>query len=268
MTRRAERFARAANGQPMTPEEADEHQRHAWRIVLAVSLCNYGIVGFTLWFCAHIGSRINTITMIVIGLSYTMILPALVAALFLPHRKPVFDDRRSLVVLPGSGAQLYAILVGAVLLCVIGTTTILISFTLRRPMLLFPIGLIPFTLAVILTHDPLEKRFITPPARQWIRLAPYGASFKCLNKKTPIGFTWSQEPRVVRVQGGDTYIDYIRIEDIHLEKSLSLAGKPLTFTQLDALLDHFNTHPHDRQLLAQPEGADLVQTLLDTTPRP
>ena len=44
---------------------------------------------------------------------------------------------------------------------------------------------------------------------------------------------------------------------------------PITsLTQLDALLDHFNTHPADRQLLAQPEGADLVQTLLDTTPRP
>ena len=252
----------------MTPQEADNSVRHRWLTSLKASAIICVSSGLALWVCSRIGGRNTAITMVVFIAAYVAILPTEFASLIQPHRKPIFDGHRRAVILPGSAAQLNATLITALLLCVIGITTIIIAFAVSSPLTLVPIGLLPIIWAIRLIVHPFTNRLVLPPTQQWIRLAPYGVSFKCLNQKTHTTFAWSQEPRIARIQGAYTYIDYIKLDDFHLEEPLSLTGKPLTFTQLDRLLDHFNTHPADRQLLALPEGAQLVQTLLDTTPRP
>ena len=60
-------------------------------------------------------------------------------------------------------------------------------------------------------------------------------------------------PTIILNADPDTYDGPWRISSEHI-------GIP--FTGLDALIRHFNEHPEDRQLLATPEGVDLVNDIL------
>ena len=103
--------------------------------------------------------------------------------------------------------------------------------------------------------------------KQSFTLSPHALTITASPLQGEVRIPWTDNARVGTTDPTGT--------EIHPDPSIPKLTYTIKFdcpatslTQLDALLDHFNTHPADRQLLAQPEGADLVQTLLDTTPRP
>ncbi|MBF0940356.1 MAG: hypothetical protein HXK03_05715, partial [Schaalia georgiae] len=103
--------------------------------------------------------------------------------------------------------------------------------------------------------------------KQSFTLSPHALTITASPLQGEVRIPWTDNARVGTTSLAGT--------EIHPDPSIPKLTYTIKFdcpatslTQLDTLLDHFNTHPHDRPLLAQPEGAQLVQTLLDTTPQP
>ena len=151
--------------------------------------------------------------------------------------------------------------------CAIAAGTMVYGFITGYPVHAFLWATGPATVGYIMAQDRhLGLRTLRTP-RQSLTLSPRALTITASPSKGEIRIPWTDNARV----GTSDILGTRILPD-------PTTGKPpytvifdctaTSLTQLDTLLDHFNTHPADRQLLALPEGADLVQTLLDTTPRP
>jgi len=197
-----------------------------------------------------------------------MLLPlALLAGAFsyVARRKPraVFTNH---VEIPGTGIIHITLITVAYICYAIAAGTMVYGFITGYPVHAFLWATGPATAGYFITQDRhLGLRTLRTP-RQSLTLSPRALTITASPLKGEVRIPWTDNARV-----GTTSLVGTEIHPDPSIPKLTYTVKfdcPITsLTQLDALLDHFNTHPADRQLLALPEGADLVQTLLDTTPR-
>ena len=192
--------------------------------------------------------------------------PMAVILTYIARRRPraVFTTQ---VEIPGTNAVRFVMFFVACAYYAIAAGTMVYGFITRYPVHAFLWATGPATVGYIMAQDRhLGLRTLRTP-RQSLTLSPRALTITASPLQGEVRIPWTDNARVGMTDLTGT--------DIHPDPSipkLTYTVKfdcPATsFTQLDRLLDHFNTHPHDRQLLALPEGADLVQTLLDTTPQP
>ncbi len=191
--------------------------------------------------------------------------PMAVILTYIARRRPraVFTTQ---VEIPGTNAVRFVNLFIVCAYCAIAAGTMVYGFITRYPVHAFLWATGPATVGYIMAQDRhLGLRTLRTP-RQSLTLSPRALTITASPSKGEIRIPWTDN-------------SHLGTSDILGTRILPdpTTGKPpytvifdctaTSLTQLNALLDHFNTHPHDRQLLALPEGADLVQTLLDTTPR-
>ena len=149
----------------------------------------------------------------------------------------------------------------------IAAGTMVYGFITGYPVHAFLVATGPATVGYVCTQQrSMSLRALLMP-KQSFTLSPHALTITASPLQGEVRIPWTDNARVGTTDPTGT--------DIHPDPSIPKLTYTIKFdcpatslTQLDHLLDHFNTHPHDRQLLAQPEGADLVQTLLDTTPQP
>jgi len=192
-------------------------------------------------------------------------IPLALVFTYVAHRRPraVFTTQ---VEIPGTKAPLFARTFAMFLCYAIAAGTMVYGFITHYPIHAFLWATGPATAGYILME---EYRGIRPMfhARQNFALSPTAIAITSLISQETTLIPWTDNAHV-----GTTTFDRTQIlPDPAANKppyTAAFEGSFVSRLQLDHLLDHFNTHPQDRPLLAQPEGADLVQTLLDTTPQP
>ena len=193
------------------------------------------------------------------------LLPMAAVLTYVPRRRPrtAFTTQ---VEIPGTNSIQIVIAIVAYLYCLVAAGTMVYGFITGYPVHAFLWATGPATAGYILME---EYRGIRPMfhARQNFALSPTAIAITSLISQETTRIPWTDNAHV-----GTTTFDRTEVlPDPAANKppyTTFFEGSFVSRLQLDRLLDHFNTHPADRQLLAQPEGADLVQTLLDTTPRP
>ena len=198
-----------------------------------------------------------------------MLLPlALLAGAFsyMARRKPraVFTDH---VEVPGTSIIHITLIAVAYICYAIAAGTMVYGFITGYPVHAFLWATGPATAGYFITQDRHLGLRAALRAKQSLLLSPEALTLTASPSQNEVRIPWTDNTRVGTsdILGTRMLPDPITGKPPYTVKFNS----PITsLTQLDHLLDHFNTHPADRQLLAQPEGADLVQTLLDTTPQP
>ena len=198
-----------------------------------------------------------------------MIIPLIPLALvftYVARRRPraVFTTQ---VEIPGTNAVRFVMFFVVCAYYAIAAGTMVYGFITRYPVHAFLVATGPATVGYITASaGRLGPRTLLMP-KQSFTLSPHALTITASPLQGEVRIPWTDNARVGTTDPTGT--------DIHPDPSIPKLTYTIKFdcpatslTQLDALLDHFNTHPADRQLLAQPEGADLVQTLLDTTPQP
>lgn len=76
-------------------------------------------------------------------------------------------------------------------------------------------------------------------------------------------FRWDQNVRIFDIDTVKHHVDLFADPDTYDGPwGLCCRTIGIPFTGLDALIRHFNEHPEDRQLLATPQGVDLVNDIL------
>ena len=198
-----------------------------------------------------------------------MLLPlALLAGAFsyVARRKPraVFTNH---VEIPGTGIIHITLITVAYICYAIAAGTMVYGFITGYPVHAFLWATGPTTAGYFITQDRHLGLRAALHAKQSLLLSPEALTLTASPSQAEVRIPWTDNARVGTT--GFLGTDIVPEPTTDKPPYTVMFHCPVTsLTQLDALLDHFNTHPHDRPLLALPEGADLVQTLLDTTPRP
>ena len=198
-----------------------------------------------------------------------MLLPlALLAGAFsyVARRKPraVFTNH---VEIPGTGIIHITLITVAYICYAIAAGTMVYGFITGYPVHAFLWAVGPASAGYLLANDRHTSLHALLMPKQSFTLSPHALTITASPLQGEVRIPWTDNARVGTTDPTGTEIH--PDPSVHkLTYTVKFDCPATSFTQLDRLLDHFNTHPADRQLLAQPEGADLVQTLLDTTPRP
>ena len=249
-----------------SPAEADRRTRRAGLVlagfVLAMALGVALLVGmhrvlhYEYLRTGYVFVAAMTIPFIPLALVFT----------YVAHRRPraVFTTQ---VEIPGTNAARFVTFFMVCAYYVIAAGTMVYGFITGYPVHAFLWATGPATVGYIMAQDRhLGLRTVRMP-RQSLTLSPRALTITASPSKGEVRIPWTDNARVGTTDPTGT--------EIHPDPSIPKLTYTIKFdcpatslTQLDALLDHFNTHPADRPLLAQPEGAQLVQTLLDTTPQP
>ena len=194
------------------------------------------------------------------------LIPLALVFTYATRRRPraVFTTQ---VEIPGMYAVRFVIFFMVCAYYMIAAGTMVYGFITHYPVHAFLVATGPATVGYVMAETGcLGPRTLLMP-KQSLILSPCALTITASPSKGEVRIPWTDNARV-----GTTDLTGTEIHPDPSIPKLTYTVKfdcPITsLTQLDALLDHFNTHPADRQLLAQPEGADLVQTLLDTTPQP
>lgn len=252
--------------EPKNPAESDRKTRLLGPIAGGIFLV--GMLGVALLAAMH---RVLHYEYLRTGYVFTaaMLIPLIPMALvltYVPRRRSraVFTTQ---VEIPGTNNFRILALFLVCAYYVIAAGTMVYGFITGYPVHAFLWATGPATVGYIMAQDRhLGLRTLRTP-RQSLILSPCALTITASPSKGEVRIPWTDNARL----GTSDILGTRILPD-------PTTGKPpytvifdctaTSLTQLDALLDHFNTHPHDRPLLAQPEGADLVQTLLDTTPQP
>ena len=198
------------------------------------------------------------------------LLPMAAVLTYVPRRRPrtAFTTQ---VEIPGTNSIQIVIAIVAYLYCLVAAGTMVYGFITGYPVHAFLWAVGPASIVWLCAHERRLNLFKALRAKQSFLLSPEAltltASLTASPSQDEVRIPWTDNTRV----GTSDILGTRLLPEPTTDKPpyTVMFHCPITsLTQLDALLDHFNTHPADRQLLAQPEGADLVQTLLDTTPRP
>ena len=252
--------------EPKDPAESDRKTRLLGPIAGGIFLV--GVLGVALLAAMH---RVLHYEYLRTGYVFSMaffapLLPMAVVLTYVARRRPraVFTTQ---VEIPGTNAVRFVMFFVVCAYYAIAAGTMVYGFITRYPVHAFLWATGPATVGYIMAQDRhLGLRTLRTP-RQSLTLSPRALTITASPSKGEIRIPWTDNARVGTTDPTGT--------DIHPDPSIPKLTYTIKFdcpatslTHLDHLLDHFNTHPADRQLLALPEGADLVQTLLDTTPRP
>ena len=194
------------------------------------------------------------------------LIPMAVVLTYVARRRPraVFTTQ---VEISGTNAARFVTFFMVCAYYAIAAGTMVYGFITGYPVHAFLVATGPATVGYVCTQQrPVSLHTLLMP-KQSFTLSPHALTITASPLKGEVRIPWTDNARV-----GTTSLVGTEIHPDPSIPKLTYTVKfdcPITsLTQLDTLLDHFNTHPADRQLLALPEGADLVQTLLDTTPRP
>ena len=185
---------------------------------------------------------------------------------YVPRRRPraVFTTQ---VEIPGTNSIQTAIAIVAYLYCLVAVGTMGYGFITGYPVHAFLWATGPASIVWICAQERRLNLFKALRAKQSFLLSPEALTLTASPSKGEVRIPWTDNARV----GTTDFLGTRILPDPTTGKppyTVKFDCPAPSLTQLDALLDHFNTHPADRPLLAQPEGAQLVQTLLDTTPQP
>ena len=198
-----------------------------------------------------------------------MIIPFIPLALvftYVARRRPraVFTTQ---VEIPGTNAARFVTFFMVCAYYAIAAGTMVYGFITHYPVHAFLWAVGPASAAYLLADGRHMSLHTLRMPKQSFALSPHALTITASPLQGEVRIPWTDNARVGTTSLVGT--------EIHPDPSIPKLTYTVKFdcpatslTQLDRLLHHFNTHPHDRQLLAQPEGADLVQTLLDTTPQP
>ena len=194
------------------------------------------------------------------------LIPMAVVLTYVARRRPraVFTTQ---VEIPGTNAARFVMFFVACAYYAIAAGTMVYGFITGYPVHAFLWATGPATAGYFITQDRHLGLRAALHAKQSLLLSPEALTLTASPSQNEVRIPWTDNTRV----GTSDILGTRMLPDPTTDKppyTVIFDCPATSLTQLDALLDHFNTHPHDRQLLAQPEGADLVQTLLDTTPRP
>ena len=194
------------------------------------------------------------------------LIPMAVVLTYAARRRPraVFTTQ---VEIPGTNAARFVTFFMVCAYYAIAAGTMVYGFITGYPVHAFLWATGPATAGYFITQDRHLGLRAALHAKQSLLLSPEALTLTAAPSQDEVRIPWTDNARVGTT--GFLGTDIVPEPTTGKPPYTVMFHCPLTsLTQLDHLLDHFNTHPADRPLLAQPEGADLVQTLLDTTPRP
>lgn len=251
--------------EPKNPAESDRKTRLLGPIAGGIFLV--GMLGVALLAAMHRVLHYEYLRTgyVFIAAFFAPLIPMAVVLTYVARRRSraVFTTQ---VEIPGTNAFRYVMFFMVCAYYAIAAGTMVYGFITGYPVHAFLVATGPASAGYIRME---EYRGIRPMfhARQNFALSPTAIAITSLISQETTRIPWTDNAHV-----GTTTFDRTEIlPDPTANKppyTTAFEGSFVSRLQLDRLLDHFNTHPADRQLLAQPEGADLVQTLLDTTPRP
>ena len=194
------------------------------------------------------------------------LIPMAVVLTYAARRRPraVFTTQ---VEIPGTNAVRFVMFFMVCAYYAITAWTMVYGFITHYPVHAFLWAVGPATVGYVCTRErSVSLRTLRMP-KQSFTLSPHALTITASPLQGEVRIPWTDNAHVGTTSLAGT--------EIHPDPSIPKLTYTVKFdcpatslTQLDTLLDHFNTHPADRRLLALPEGAQLVQTLLDTTPRP
>ena len=194
------------------------------------------------------------------------LVPMAVVFTYVAHRRPraVFTTQ---VEIPGTNAARFVMFFMVCAYYVIAAGTMVYGFITGYPVHAFLWATGPASAGYLLANGRHMSLHTLLMPKQSFTLSPHALTITASPLQGEVRIPWTDNARVGTTSLAGT--------EIHPDPSIPKLTYTIKFdcpatslTQLDRLLHHFNTHPHDRPLLAQPEGAQLVQTLLDTTPQP
>ena len=249
-----------------SPAEADEGLRRSGALFGGIIVA--GALGVGLLVGLH---RLLHYEYLRTGYVFTaaMLIPLIPMALvltYVPRRRSraVFTTQ---VEIPGTNAARSVTFFMVCAYYAIAAGTMVYGFITGYPVHAFLVATGPATVGYVCTQQrSMSLRALLMP-KQSFTLSPHALTITASPLQGEVRIPWTDNARV----GTSDFFGTRILPDPTTSKppyTVIFDCTATSLTQLDTLLDHFNTHPADRQLLAQPEGADLVQTLLDTTPRP
>jgi hypothetical protein len=100
-----------------------------------------------------------------------------------------------------------------------------------------------------------------------MRVSPEYFEIHPLTDKEPTRIPWDLHPRITgghedTTANGACLFVHVSLDDLDNDLVFNMTGTPISFSQLERLIDYFVDKPEERAKLGQPEGARLVRSLL------
>ena len=98
-------------------------------------------------------------------------------------------------------------------------------------------------------------------------LSPEYFEIHPLTDKEPTRIPWDLHPRITGghedlTANGACLFVHVSLDGLDNDLVFDMTGTPISFSQLERLIDYFVDKPEERAKLSQPEGARLVRSLL------
>ena len=100
-----------------------------------------------------------------------------------------------------------------------------------------------------------------------MRVSPEYFEIHPLTDKEPTRIPWDLHPRITgghedTTANGACLFVHVSLDGLEEDLVFDMTGTPISFSQLERLIDYFVDKPEERAKLGQPEGARLVRSLL------
>lgn len=100
-----------------------------------------------------------------------------------------------------------------------------------------------------------------------MRVSPEYFEIHPLTDKEPTRIPWDLHPRITgghedTTANGACLFVHVSLDGLEEDLVFDMTGTPISFSQLERLIDYFANKPEERAKLGQPEGARLVRSLL------
>ena len=98
-------------------------------------------------------------------------------------------------------------------------------------------------------------------------LSPEYFEIHPLTDSAPTPIPWDMYPRIEGFTADDSaffpcMLMHVSVDGLDNDLVFDMTGTPISFSQLERLIDYFVDKPEERAKLGQPEGARLVRSLL------
>ena len=118
---------------------------------------------------------------------------------------------------------------------------------------------------VALTSSPYRRDAIHQGPL--MRVSPEYFEIHPLTDKEPTCIPWDLHPRITgghedTTANGPCLFVHVSLDGLENDLVFDMTGTPITFSQLERLVAYFVDKPEERAKLGQPEGAQLVRSLL------
>ena len=100
-----------------------------------------------------------------------------------------------------------------------------------------------------------------------MRVSPEYFEIHPLTDKEPTRIPWDLHPRITgghedTTANGACLFVHVSLDGLEEDLVFDMTGTPISFSQLERLIDYFVDKPEERAKLGRPEGAQLVRSLL------